>query len=699
MVFKNKKFGFSLVELMIFFLFITILIAASTPIITKRIKNIPMRAYHGKFLCYRKVEKDDSGNIVGSKLIGEYYNSTGKLIRKVESDSETTLEFVPPKRASIYKVDMIGAGAGGYDFVNYANETDPYHEATFNKYGDGNFYGDFIYKLKDSDIEQRLQGVLNTIVAWTGRGGDGGSIRYAHPVPSHATSDRSLNCVDRENDIPLCYHYGDALDQNVAYRWNTPGEGNINTKEIIEPKIPIFNLWLLENYPDTTGDVVELGKDDEHTNKEQLLQYTITQSVQDSIQNKLNEMLLGTLLPIPVSDQRTVYGGRGGKGTYISYTYKVDFNSPEAAGKSAAEYIKYLMKRYVSGWSPHRAGELGFKFNTGFTPNGADGKDGQASISNPSVVATGGAGGNAKGYGAIKYDDNKYITNYQLATGAGETAMRVLEDAGRLKLTYSDGFNADSNGLIDSDGKMYDGSKSSDGLGPSFSSDGSKDIKYVELISTVPTRTYYIGASGSSATPVTKTFTALSDKCTITIPPLSQSDVIHEDTEIVPTLNTEFTCQGWKKPVVALSATPLKYCTVDSRTAAACNATDVKFPIFNPYQTYSGGSFDDSGFVSLPEFYEVVAQTAANTLFGAISNIFSRGPKLDKYGVGGDGTGYKDKCLEMGGSINIYTKNSSGAIVSKSNTINFPYDPSCKMSNNEKKPATAGSPGAVIISW
>ena len=49
---KKTKSGFTLIELMVFFIFISLIMAAATPIITKRVKNIPLKFNHGKFICY-----------------------------------------------------------------------------------------------------------------------------------------------------------------------------------------------------------------------------------------------------------------------------------------------------------------------------------------------------------------------------------------------------------------------------------------------------------------------------------------------------------------------------------------------------------------------------------------------------------------------------------------------------------------------
>ena len=100
---NNLKNGFTLIELMVFFIFISLILAAATPIITKRVKNLPLRMNHGKFICY--------GN---GKY--EYYNSSHLV------SSGMGCRFIPPKRAALYKIELIGAGAGGFNHIVRPNE-------------------------------------------------------------------------------------------------------------------------------------------------------------------------------------------------------------------------------------------------------------------------------------------------------------------------------------------------------------------------------------------------------------------------------------------------------------------------------------------------------------------------------------------------------------------------------------------------
>lgn len=97
---KKTKSGFTLIELMVFFIFISLIMAAATPIITKRVKNIPLKFNHGKFICY------DDGHY-------ELYNST-RII-----DSGAGCQFKPPRRAALYKIELVGAGAGGVIIISW----------------------------------------------------------------------------------------------------------------------------------------------------------------------------------------------------------------------------------------------------------------------------------------------------------------------------------------------------------------------------------------------------------------------------------------------------------------------------------------------------------------------------------------------------------------------------------------------------
>ena len=143
-----------------------------------------------------------------------------------------------------------------------------------------------------------------------------------------------------------------------------------------------------------------------------------------------------------------------------------------------------------------------------------------------------------------------------------------------------------------------------------------------------------------------------------------------------------------------------KNCQLDKGTGSADCDSSANFWTYNPYADLSDiDSFTGTGSVEPPPF-EIEALLGKNSQFGLFGSVFTKTPSLAEYGRGGNGAGYIDKCMKMGGQINSNTKDSrNGQVVKPLPTINFPYDASCDMSKNPRTPATAGGKGAIIISW
>ena len=699
---NNLRAGFTLVELMVFFLFISILIAASTPLITKRIKSVPSRTYHGKFLCYR----DNMG-----QLHGDYYNAAGKKVKEAPVVSADSIIFEPPKRAAVFKVEMVGAGAGGYNYTNSIDDRTPRY-SYFNQNGDGGYSGETVYKLSDNDIKNSLQGLTNTISANTGKGGNAGSIAYRYSVPSLIITKRAIASVEKDNKTHFLYYDVDPYDPiTMSKEWKVEGEGGINTQAKIKGPYKQFQQDAASKYPDEKQEATVV--DASNNAFERQLEYTATTEVQSTLRGIAIEKGLADIYRIPVSPETTVDGGKGGKGTFISYTYKIDFNSAEAKGKTPQEYIKWLMDTYKSGMSRYPADQMSSSdFKSGITvSDGANGSNTTASISSAvngfasgssqeGTVANAGNGGDANGYAALQIGYHKYLTNKQKATGGKDTRMYVHSN-GKIMLEYKNGLDADSLGMIDSDGKTYPASGSGSSNGPQLSAADTSSRKYIEMISTVPVRTYYIGASGESGTYISKQVANLGESCTIYLPPLSQSLAFKEDATLITNPEpTRLVCKGWTNEMKAESGRQRKNCQLDKGTGSADCDSSANFWTYNPYANLSDSDrFTGTGFVEPPPF-EILAQIAKTPQFGLFGSVFTKTPSLAEYGKGGDGAGYIDKCMKMGGQINRNTKDSrTGKVVKSLPTIDFPSDPNCSMENNPRTPATAGGKGAIIISW
>ncbi len=101
----RKKKAFSMVELLLLLLFVSLITAALTPVITKKHYKMPKPANHGAYLCY------DKGN---GKLHEVRYS--GKALTTVVFDRDVTqCTFEPPQKVSYFHVSAIGGGGGGGD--------------------------------------------------------------------------------------------------------------------------------------------------------------------------------------------------------------------------------------------------------------------------------------------------------------------------------------------------------------------------------------------------------------------------------------------------------------------------------------------------------------------------------------------------------------------------------------------------------
>lgn len=172
----NNKSGFTLVELMVFFIFISLVLAASTPIITKRVKNIPIKIHHGKYICKPGYQA--------------YYNST----RLVSEESVAQCSFKPPKRASLYKVEMIGGGAGGYDYtVHWEDEQQGSGKYTLT----GGYSGDGYTNPTDAQLWKIFYQADFTYTTTAQGGGSGQSISKTYTGVTSPHIARTKSCYPR----------------------------------------------------------------------------------------------------------------------------------------------------------------------------------------------------------------------------------------------------------------------------------------------------------------------------------------------------------------------------------------------------------------------------------------------------------------------------------------------------------------------
>jgi hypothetical protein len=131
---KFHKHGFTLVELLLMFFFLFAMVAAVTPVITRKHKDAPEKKIHGFYACYR----DENDNLRETIIKNSKVVEDNALVEKCQ--------FQKPKKAMYYYVQVIGAGGGGANVTTLDENlfVTPSHSGTAGSiacgYGTGNDY-------------------------------------------------------------------------------------------------------------------------------------------------------------------------------------------------------------------------------------------------------------------------------------------------------------------------------------------------------------------------------------------------------------------------------------------------------------------------------------------------------------------------------------------------------------------------------
>lgn len=130
MFFNNQKFlgtdskkAFTIVELMLALVVLSLIVASSVSIITRRHKLIPRKTLHGKYFCFNKLERDENGHVTSSTPYEILYS--GKQILKNGPANDGVCSFDSPKNSSYLYVQIIGAGGAGGNADFEVNPKEP----------------------------------------------------------------------------------------------------------------------------------------------------------------------------------------------------------------------------------------------------------------------------------------------------------------------------------------------------------------------------------------------------------------------------------------------------------------------------------------------------------------------------------------------------------------------------------------------
>ena len=192
---NQSKRGFSLVEVMILFTVLAVAMAAALPIITKKSKPVPTKARHGVYRCIA---------LSNGRYLEETYNS----FRRIKSnDRATSCNFRVPN-ASIYKIDLFSAGAGGTKYMAYKPVLNDNRSAQFNMSDAANYARtgtlsfsnqtatssrkDMPYQLTDENIRLALKDEHIITTGYSADAGKGGDATYQYQSPADAICDAVL---------------------------------------------------------------------------------------------------------------------------------------------------------------------------------------------------------------------------------------------------------------------------------------------------------------------------------------------------------------------------------------------------------------------------------------------------------------------------------------------------------------------------
>lgn len=178
---KNLKKGFSLVEMMLLLLIVSLVTAGSMSVITKKHARIPKKIVHGKYIC---------GYNEAGQLYQERFIENKSLGAEVIPDGGSCV-FEPPKKATYFYIQLVGGGGGGGDAGSYDGE----HTAASDSdsFGPTNISESYVNNLGITTDEFRniTAGYTAQAAAYGGDGGQGAGCTCGFPISTGDCTDSS----------------------------------------------------------------------------------------------------------------------------------------------------------------------------------------------------------------------------------------------------------------------------------------------------------------------------------------------------------------------------------------------------------------------------------------------------------------------------------------------------------------------------
>lgn len=212
---KNLKKGFSLVEMMLLLLIVSLVTAGSMSVITKKHARIPKKIVHGKYIC---------GYNEAGQLYQERFIENKSLGAEVIPDGGSCV-FEPPKKATYFYIQLVGGGGGGGDAGSYDGEHTPASESI----GFGPRYISRSYVnglgITTEEFKNITQNYTVQAAAYGGDGGKGAGCTCGY----NDTTQGACSCDQRPGadkyTEATCKALGDTCDYRPKSRQTDPAEG------------------------------------------------------------------------------------------------------------------------------------------------------------------------------------------------------------------------------------------------------------------------------------------------------------------------------------------------------------------------------------------------------------------------------------------------------------------------------------------
>lgn len=208
---KKIKKGFTLAEMMVVLLIMSIVAAAMTPLITRKHRQLPNNTTHGRWECYYS----------GGQLYQKTTTSSGSSTTTAVSSS---CQFTPSKKAEYFIIQAVSGGGGGagtvatipaYGVTNGARNTETSTTATADiatldtttdKYTVTNPFSS-VFKVSDAEYQSKVLDEFRLSFLATGGGGGASAIGSLHndgkePYVSPANGGNGGGC-EYDDDPPV----------------------------------------------------------------------------------------------------------------------------------------------------------------------------------------------------------------------------------------------------------------------------------------------------------------------------------------------------------------------------------------------------------------------------------------------------------------------------------------------------------------